>query len=528
MVRSRLIRVVSKLQSLKEAEQAQASIIKTALWDHSGIVPKLISFACLSPAGSLSHAQAIFQETSMDNPFVCNTMIRAYSKSVFPIKAVLIYNYMHSARVECDHFTYNFVLKACGKILWCTKDDARAVERVDIDSKGAEIHCRVLKVGFDQDQYIQNSLLHVYSQCGSVSHARCLFDEMTQRTVASWNIIILAYDRLGDFASADRLLELMPAKNAVSWNTLMGRYIRMGNLAAAKKVFLEMPKTDTVSWNSMIAGYIQVKDYNGALSLFREMSNANIEVTEITLISVLGACAETGALKVGEMIHESLEAKGYKIEGYLGIALVDMYSKCGNLSRAWEVFSQVKMKPVSCWNAMIVGLAVHGYSDEALELFAEMERRIDEVRPNRVTFIGVLIACSHKGLVDKGREFFGRMRKEYKIEPDMKHYGCMVDLLSRWGLLSEAYEMIKNMPFKANSVLWRTLLGACRVYGNVQLAELSFQELTDLEPTQDGDYVLLSNIYSEAQRWGDVELLRGEMIDFTVIKRPGSSNIEMK
>ncbi|KAI6672071.1 hypothetical protein NL676_006956 [Syzygium grande] len=528
MVRSRLIQMVSKLQSLKEAEQAHASIIKAALWDHSGIVPKLISFACLSPAGSLSRAQEMFQETSMDNPFVCNTMIRAYSKSVFPIRAVLIYNRMHGAHVECDHFTYNFVLKACGRILWCTKDDARAVERIDIASKGAEIHCKVWKVGFDRDQYIQNSLLHVYSQCGSVSHARRLFDEMTQRTVASWNIIISAYDRSGDFASADRLLGLMPAKNVVSWNTLMGRYIRMGDLAAAKKVFLEMPERDAVSWNSMIAGYVQVKDYNGALSLFHEMLNANIEATEITLISVLGACAETGDLEVGGMIHESLEAKGYKIEGYLGIAIVDMYSKCGNLSHAWEVFSQVKMKPVSCWNAMIVGLAVHGYSDEALELFAEMERRIDEVRPNRVTFIGVLIACSHKGLVDKGREFFGRMRKEYKIEPDMKHYGCMVDLLSRWGLLSEAYEMIKRMPFQANSVLWRTLLGACRVHGNVELAELSFQELTDLEPTQDGDYVLLSNIYSEARRWGDVEFLRGEMIDFRVPKRPGSSNIEMK
>ena len=157
-----------------------------------------------------------------------------------------------------------------------------------------------------------------------------------------------------------------------------------------------MPQRDAVSWNSLIAGCVSVKDYEGAMGLFSEMQNAEVRPTEVTLISVLGACAETGALEMGSKIHESLKACGHKIEGYLGNALLNMYSKCGKLNSAWEVFNGMRIKTLSCWNAMIVGLAVHGYCEEALQLFSEMESGLDTVRPNRVTFLGVLIACREK------------------------------------------------------------------------------------------------------------------------------------
>lgn len=514
---------LQKISSMKELEQVQAVVTKAGLYTHPYILSKLIAFSALSPLGSLAHAQDLFDESTKENAFICNTMIRAYVNSIFPIKGVYIYNHMIHMNVGSDNFSYNFVLKACGRVLKCVECDAFVVVR-----KGAEVHGRVVKLGFDCDVYIQNSLVFMYAQCGFPRLARQVFDEMTERSVSSWNIMIMAYDQTNDFESADYLLELIPQKNVVSWNTLIARHVRLHDIEAARRVFQEMLERDAVSWNTMIAGYVQVKDYAEVLALFGEMQIAKVDATEVTFISILGACAETGALEIGRKIHESLKEKKYKVEGYLGNALVDMYAKCGNLSLAWEVFNELKMKPVSCWNAMIMGLAVHGYCEEALELFAAMELKLDEVMPNRITFIGVLIACSHKGLVEKGREYFNRMIKEYKVMPDIKHYGCMVDLLSRWGLLYDAFQVIKTMPLPPTAVLWRTLLGACRVHGNVELAEESFQQLAKLEVLSDGDYVLLSNIYAEAERWDDVERVRNEMLLIGLPKKLGSSNIEMR
>ncbi|KAL6139001.1 hypothetical protein ACLB2K_064279 [Fragaria x ananassa] len=524
-----LRRHLQPLTSMKQVESAQAFLTKTGLFfTQQPLLAKLIAFASLSPLGCLSHAQSLFEETAMDDPFICGTMIRAYTNSDFPIRGIHVYNHMIITGVGCDHFTYNFALKACARVIKGMRRDDVEVFELGIDCKGGEIHGRVLKLGFDSDLYVQNSLLFVYAQGGSVGLARKVFDEMSERSVSSWNIMISAYDQIGDFESADWLLRLMPEKNVVSWNTLLGRHVRLGDIEAAKMVFGEMVERDAVSWNSMIAGYVQVRDYGGALVLFREMQAAEVEANEVTLISVLGACAEIGELEIGRKIHESLKGKQNRIGGYLGTALVDMYSKCGKLSSAWEVFSGMKMRPVGCWNAMIMGFAVHGHCEEALKLFGDMEMQVGEVKPNRITFVGVLIACSHKGLVEDGRWYFSYMIQKYKIVPDIKHYGCMVDLLSRWGLLDEAYQMIKAVPSMANSLLWRTLLGACKVHGNIELAEQCFEQLAKWEPLKDADYVLLSNIYAEAEKWDGVQRLRNEMVCKGVPKSLGFSHVEMK
>ncbi|KAF7809364.1 pentatricopeptide repeat-containing protein [Senna tora] len=524
---SRIAFMLHQVSCMMELEQAQAIITKAGLHAHLPFSTKLVIFSALSPMGNLFHALALFKETSMDNSFICNTMIRAFSSSAFPLQALYIYNHMQTMTVFSDRFTYNFALKACSRAHRFSQE-CRTFDGHDFALKGVELHCTLLKLGFGEDPFIQNSLLSMYCLCGFVPIARHLFDEMSNRTLVSWNIMISAYNRINDFESADYLLKSMPHKNVVSWNTLITKNIRLGNIEAARRVFYSMPERDVVSWNSMIAGCVSVKDYAGALTLFFEMQNANVKPTQITLISILGACAETGALEIGRKIHQALKVGKYRIEGYLGNALLDMYAKCGNLNSAWEIFNGIRIKPVSCWNAMIVGLAVHGYSEEALGLFSAMEQKLDIVRPNRVTFIGVLIACSHMGLVDKARWYFDRMIKEYKIVPDVKHYGCMVDLLSRWGSLDEAYQMIKIVPFHASAVLWRTLLGACRRHGNVGLAEICFLQLAKLENLTDGDYVLLSNIYAEAEQWEDVIRVRSEMIDMHVSKKAGYSLVDEK
>ncbi|KAK7404354.1 hypothetical protein VNO78_05185 [Psophocarpus tetragonolobus] len=523
---SRIRWMVEKVCSMLELKQVQAMMTKAGLHAHLSFTDKLIFFSALSPMGHLSHAHSLFLQTSMHNSFICNTMIRAFANSTFPLQALYIYNHMQTTCVVSDHFTYNFVLKACSRAHKFVKEFSKSDE-FTIVSKGGEVHCTVLKLGFHRYLSIQNTLLYMYSQSGLVQVAQHLFDEISHKSLVSWNIMISAYDRVNDSKSADYLLASMPHKNVVSWNTVIGRYISLGDIEGARRVFQVMPERDVVSWNSMISGYVSVKDYAGALALFFEMQNAEVRPTEVTLISVLGACAETGALEMGSKIHESLKLCGHKIEGYLGNSLLNMHSKCGNLSSAWEVFNGMTIKTASCWNAMIVGLAVHGYSEEALKLFSEMECELGTVRPNRVTFVGVLIACSHKGLVNKARWYFDHMVKKYKILPDIKHYGCMVDLLSRFGLLEEAHQMIKTAPFQNSAVLWRTLLGACRTQGNVELAKASFQQLAKLGGLTDGDYVLLSNIYAEANRWDEVELVRNQMIDSHVPKQVGYSQIDI-
>lgn len=526
--------MLNKLSSMSQLKQLQAIITKSGLHSHITFTTKFIFFSALSTMGNLSYAYSLFQQSSivMNNPFICNTMLRAFSKSSFPFQALYIYNHMKNTNVVSDSFTYNFVLKACSRAYKfiqesgscsCGDDELRVVS-----NKGAEIHCEVIKIGFENDHCVQSSLLYMYSQFGLVSVAHHLFDQIKDTSLVSWNIMISAYDRIDDYESADYLLESMPCKNVVSWNTLISRYIRLSNVEAARRVFSCMPERNAVSWNSMIAGCVSVKDYAGALELFSQMQNVGVKPTEVTLISVLGACAETGALDIGNKIHESLKVCEHKIEGYLGNALLNMYCKCGNLSLAWEIFNRMRMKTLSCWNAMIIGLAVHGYCEEAFKLFSEMEESLgSSIRPNRVTFIGVLVACSHKGLVDKARWYFDHMVKRYQISPDIKHYGCMVDLLSRHGLLEEAYRMIKTAPFQNSEVLWRTLLGACRTQANMELAKISFQQLAKFEQLTIGDYVLLSNIYAEAGRWDEVERLRNEMDYLNVPKEAGYSQIDM-
>lgn len=310
-----------------------------------------------------------------------------------------------------------------------------------------------------------------------------------------------------------------------SLTSLITFYCSFGDVESARLLFDRMPERNMVTWTGIIAGYVKQKRYKEGIELFYEMKNYGVEMNELTLVCVLSACANLGALEIGQWVHEYVDRKRIILNPKLGAALIDMYAKCGHIEKASHVFQTLTCKGVYVWNAMIGGLAMHGYGIEAIDRLGEMQE--NGIKPDGITFIAVLAACSHSGLVEKGKKIFGSMRKDFEIKPNIKHYGCFVDLLCRAGLLNEAYEVIINMRMKPNEVLWGTLLNACAAVANVELAEVAMQHLMVLEPHNDGNYVLLSNIYAAKQRWDDVVRIRKILKDGPIVRNPGHSLIQV-
>ncbi|KAJ6827998.1 putative pentatricopeptide repeat-containing protein [Iris pallida] len=518
---SPITHLLSNCQSMRELKQAQAHLAKTNLLSHPPLLSKLITLSSLSPFSDLHHSLSLFDSLSLSTthplpPSLYAVLIRAHSSSIFPLRSLLLYNRMCRLSLPVSRFAFPFVLKACAKVPAVDPD----ADPLPVLRKGLELHSRLFRLGLDRDVYVLNSLITMYSNCGRPAVARKVFDEMSDRTAVTWNAMAAGYDRNRDFGSGNEIRARMPAKNVSSWNSMITRHVRLGDIAAARDLFDTMPERDSISWNSMIAGYARFKKYECAIEMFKRMVGSRFRPTELTIVSVLGACAETGSMEIGREIHDYLRDNNFTVDGFVGNALLDMYAKSGDLKMARRVFDEMGWKHVTSWNSMIVALAVHGHCDESLKLFSKLDQE-----PNSVTFLGVLLACSHMGLVEEGREFFRRMVEDYKIEPNIKHYGCMVDMFSRTGMVDEAFKMIKEMPMKANSVIWTTFLGACKLCGDVELAETAFRELGEIGSLTDEDYVVMSNIYSEAERWEDAARLRCGTSGQSIWKQPGSSQI---
>jgi pentatricopeptide repeat protein len=262
-----------------------------------------------------------------------------------------------------------------------------------------------------------------------------------------------------------------------------------------------------------------------ALELFHKMVASGIKPNEVTMVSVLSAIATLGTLQEGRLAHEYMRSESIPFNDNLRAALIDMYAKCGSINAALQFFNQIRddVFSVSPWNAIICGLASHGHASMCLEVFSDMQRY--HIKPNPITFIGVLSSCCHSGLVESGRRIFKSMKSAYNVEPDIKHYGCMIDLLGRSGLLEEAEEMIRSMPMEADVVIWGTLLAACRTHGNVNIGERAAENLARVAPSHGGGKVLLSNIYANAGRWEDVSFVRSVMQSQTMDREPGCSGV---
>ncbi|KAI3885263.1 hypothetical protein MKW98_002655, partial [Papaver atlanticum] len=304
-------------------------------------------------------------------------------------------------------------------------------------------------------------------------------------------------------------------------NGLIRCYCICGDMGAARKLFEEVPERKLLIWTAIISGYSQNFCSNEALALFDQMLGQGVEPDGATLSSVLSACARSGSLEMGKQVHIYIKEKGIEVGLILGTALVDMYAKNGEISVARSLFDKMLERNTASWNAMICGLAVHGHAEEAFQLFQEMQKA--KLAPNNITFVGVLSACCHAGLLEVGKEIFLSMRRVYGIEPRIEHYGCMVNLLSRGGKLAEAEELINGMLCEPDIVVLGALLGACKDHGNIKVAEKVVKKMLYMEPQNHGVYIVLSNMYADAGSWADVLRLREEMKDGGVKKIPGWS-----
>ncbi|XP_033146811.1 pentatricopeptide repeat-containing protein At2g36730 [Brassica rapa] len=306
-------------------------------------------------------------------------------------------------------------------------------------------------------------------------------------------------------------------------NNLIHLYGSCKKTSDARKVFDEMPERNVVSWNSIMTSFVENGKFNLANACFLEMIGARFCPDETTMVVLLSACV--GNLSLGKLVHSQVMVRELELNCRLGTALVDMYAKSGGLEYARLVFERMCDRNVWTWSAMIVGLAQNGFAEEALELFTKMKKE-SSVRPNYVTFLGVLCACSHVGLVEEGYRYFSEMERTHKIKPMMIHYGAMVDILGRAGRLNEAYGFIKKMPFEPDAVVWRTLLSACSVHHDEDgegIGEKVKERLIELEPKRSGNLVIVANMFAEARMWDEAAEVRRVMKENKLKKIAGES-----
>jgi len=308
-------------------------------------------------------------------------------------------------------------------------------------------------------------------------------------------------------------------------NSLLHVYASCGHMGLCRRLFDEMPQRDVVSWTVLIMGYKDVGEYDDALIAFEQMQYAGVVPNRVTMVNALAVCANFGALEMGVWIHDFIKRSGWGLDVILGTALIDMYGKCGRIEEGLGVFRSMKEKNVFTWNALIKGLALAKSGEDAIWWFNRMEQ--EGFKPDEVTLIGVLCACNHSGLVDTGQRIFGSLIDgKYGFSPSTKHYACMVDLYARAGCLEDAFKLIRDMPFEPSKAIWGSLLAGSKARGNLEFGEFAAWKLVELEPENSAYYVVLSNLYAEMGRWRDVEKVRILMKDRGLRKDLGCSSVE--
>ncbi|GAB2275035.1 hypothetical protein Dimus_009803 [Dionaea muscipula] len=529
--------------------QLHAQLLVSGLRENGFLITKLINVC--AGIGEILYARKVFDEFSDPGVFLWNAIIRCYNMCNMFSHVAEMYLRMQWTEVHPDPFTLPYVLKAC--------------REMGLLGMGRAVHGQIFRYGFDCDVFLQNGLVALYAKCDRIDRAKVVFDCMDDRTIVSWTSIISAYAQHGHAIEALRTFKEMrrQADAKPDWITLVsvlraytdvedleqGRsvhgciikmglefeqdllisltasYAKCGQVAAAKSLFDLVANPHLILWNAMISGYAKNGYASEAVELFKEMIAKNVEPDSITVTAAISACAQAGSHELSRWIDGYIiNSSGYGNDLFVNTALVDMFAKCGNMDLARAVFDRTDDKDVVMWSAMMMGFALHGQGNEAIDLFCAMNRA--GVWPNDVTFLGLLTACKHSGLVREGWDFFHSMI-DYGIEPRHQHYACVVDLLGRAGYINDAYNFITCMPIQPGLTVWGALLSACKIHRHVALGEYAAEQLFLIDPRNIGHYVQLSNLYASAGMWNQVSEVRKLMKEKGLSKDLGYSLIEV-
>ncbi|XP_059067371.1 pentatricopeptide repeat-containing protein At2g22070-like [Cryptomeria japonica] len=468
-----LLQACVKEEAWSEGQRIHVRMIKRGVEMDTFLETKLVIM--YAKYGKLDFARRLF-ERGEKNVVGWNAMISGYAQHGQSHAALALFKQMRMQKAVPDHFVLATVVSLCETEM----------------QVGKQLHAHVMAAGFQSDLVLLTALVRMYSACGAMDDARQLFDKMSRRDVISWTVMIAGYTKCGRMEDAF---------------SLFGR----------------MPRRDAASWNAMIAGCAQNGYGAASFTLFCTMQRSGCAArpNQGTYAALLIACAGLSALDQGKQVHAHIIKSQFWSDALLRNALVDMYAKSGSIQDSRLLFDGSFDRDVIRWTTMIAGYGKHGFAAEAIHLFDQMQKA--GVKPNHITFISILSACSHAGLVEQGWRFFHSMTKDYNIVPRAEDYACMVDLLGRAGKVEEAHNLINKIPTEPGAHVWAALLGACRAHGNMEVGKVAAQRLFELNPQQAGTYVELSNIYAASGMWDHVAQLRKTMEDRGIRKQPGYS-----
>ncbi|KAF3437750.1 hypothetical protein FNV43_RR20506 [Rhamnella rubrinervis] len=509
----------------------------------------VVSFASFPHLSTVCLAHAIAKRVEGLDTYTWNNIIRGYLDGNHPKEAVLIYSHVRS-KGGVDSYTLQFAIKACVLM--------QAI------LEGKQMHGQCFKLGFASEIIVQTVLLSMYSLFGELACMQQVFDETPHRDLVMWNSILAAYAQnnfpyqtlaftramvssgvrlngvslVSVLSSCSSLKAIQEGKeihgyvirnliymDVILYNAFINMYSKCGSLSNAERIFQMMPIRNVVSWTSMIDGYRYNNCLIEAIHLFKGLECENIRLDEVTMLCIISMCAKPGSFELVDWIDHHVEKNGIG-KGSITIsnALMDMHAKCGNIQKACQIFNGIVEKTLVSWTTIIHGLAMNGQGKPAFLRFCQMQR--EGYKPDKIVFLSVLSACSHTGMVDEGLKCFSSMINDYHINPLMEHYGCIVDLLCRAGLINEAFEFVKNMQDKPDTIIWRMLLVACRSQRDISLAKQIMHYFNEMGPENVEDYGLLSNLYAMVDQWDNVEEIRKEMkVGRMVKKLPGYSAI---
>ncbi|KAI4300327.1 hypothetical protein L6164_033718 [Bauhinia variegata] len=576
-------------KTIKEALQIHSQVIRSGLHDDLFALSGLISFFALSGTkDGLRHSRILFSQIDRPDVFIWNAMIRGYSLSDTPQDAIFLYKSMLAAGVESPNtFTYPFLLKSCARLshlklglqVHChiTKNGFES-DNITVnallhlywsfgDMKNAR---NMFEKSLVRDCVSYNTMIAGYVEAGQPCFSLQIFREMQKfgiepdgytivallsacslssdsRTgkqihcvvyknsgslgsnILLMNALVNMYAKCGCIKMAKRVSSTMRSSSSTTaWTSIISAYMERGEVEVARQIFDQMNERDVVSWTAMINGYCNVGRFQEALELFLLLEKEGIKPDVVVVIAALSACGRLGAVELGRRIHHKYaENRSFDKNENFTAAVVDMYAKCGSINIATEIFRKTpeNRKTTLLYNSLISGLAHHGLGKSAITIFKEMEGL--GLRPDEITFVALLCACGYSGLIDEAKKLFESMGTVYDINPEMEHYGCMVDLLGKAGYLNEAYNLIQNMPFKANSIIWRAFLGACKIHGNMELAKMAGKELLVMEPDHGAHYVMLSDMLSDIRQHEEASRVRKAIDVVGIRKPPGWSYVEL-